>query len=259
MTQSPAAHHEPLHPRKRAIIVGASSGFGAALARRLATEGHDLGLASRRLPELERLAAELKEQHEVRAFAVKHDVKQTERALETLEDLTRRLEGLDLFVYNTGIMHPQDPGRYEPEEDLETLQVNLLGAVAWITPVAQRFARAGEGHIVGVGSIAGERGRRALPAYAASKAGLHTFLEGVRNRVSRHGVSVTTLKPGQIRTAMLDNAARVRGPIDPQRAAALAWRAIRRRKQVAYVPGRWALVALVIRNIPSVVFRRLNL
>lgn len=259
MTQSPSEHHEPLHPRQRAIIVGASSGFGAALARRLAAEGHDLGLASRRLPELERLAAELREQHNVRTFALKHDVKQTEQALTALEELTRRLEGLDLFIYNAGIMYPQDPERYELEEDLETLQVNMLGAVAWITPVAQRFVRAGQGHIVGVGSIAGERGRRALPAYAASKAGLHTYLEGVRNRVTRHGVSVTTLKPGQIRTAMLDNAARVRGPIEPQQAAALAWRAIRKRKQIAYIPGRWALVALVIRNIPSVIFRRLNL
>ena len=188
-----------------------------------------------------------------------HDVKDTGDAFPALEELSRRLEGLDLFIYNAGIMYPQDPDRYEPAEDVETLQVNLVGAAAWISPVAERFARAGQGHIVGVGSIAGERGRRALPAYSASKAGLHTYLEGVRNRVSRHGVTVTTLKPGQIRTAMLEGAAKVRGPIEPAEAADLAWRAIERGTQVAYIPSRWALVGLVIRNIPSFIFRRLNL
>lgn len=249
----------PLQPRRKAIVVGASSGFGAALARRLAAAGWDLGLASRRLPELQRLAAELSEAHGVHVVTRRHDVKRTEEVPAALEELTRQLEGLDLFIYNAGIMYPQNPERYQPEEDLETLRVNLLGAVAWITPVAERFARGGAGQIVGVGSIAGERGRRGLPAYAASKAGLHTYLEAVRNRVSRHGVTVTTLKPGQIRTAMLDGAAKVRGPIEPERAAELAWRAIRSRKQVAYIPGRWALVGLVIRSIPSFVFRRLNL
>lgn len=259
MSEMSAPPQHPLHPRSKAIVIGASSGFGAALARRLAAAGWDLGLASRRLPELERLADELREAHGVHAVVRQHDVKDRSDAAPALEDLTRGLEGLDLFIYNAGIMYPQDPERYEPAEDLETLEVNLLGAVAWITPVAERFARAGEGHIVGVGSIAGERGRRALPAYAASKAGLHTYLEAIRNRVSRHGVTVTTLKPGQIRTSMLEGAAKVRGPIEPDEAADLAWRAIRGGKQVAYIPSRWALVGLVIRSIPSFIFRRLNL
>lgn len=259
MSETPARPQEPLHPRSKAIVIGASSGFGAALARRLAAADWDLGLASRRLPELERLADELRKAHGVHTVVRQHDVKDTDDVLVALEELTRRLEGLDLFIYNAGIMYPQDPDRFEPIEDIETLRVNLVGAAAWITPVAERFVRAGQGHIVGVGSIAGERGRRALPAYSASKAGLHTYLEGVRNRISRHGVTVTTLKPGQIRTAMLEGAARVRGPIEPADAADLAWRAIERGAQIAYIPTRWALIGLAIRNIPSFIFRRLNL
>lgn len=259
MSETSARPQEPLHPRSKAIVIGASSGLGAALARKVAAAGWDVGLASRRRPELERLAEELREAHGVHAVVRQHDVKDSHDVLPALEELTRRLEGLDLFIYNAGIMYPQDPDRYEPIEDLETLQVNLLGAVSWITPVAERFARAGEGHIVGVGSIAGERGRGALPAYAASKAGLHTYLEGVRNRVSRHGVTVTTIKPGQIRTSMLEGAAKIRGPIEPAEAADLAWRAIKAGEQVAYIPARWALVGLVIRNIPSFIFRRLDL
>lgn len=259
MSEIPSQPQQPLHPRKKAIVVGASSGIGAALARRLAAAGHDLGLVSRRLPELERLAQEIREQHGVHVVVFQHDVKQTDEALPALEQLTRQLEGLDLLVYNAGVMYPQDPDRFSVAEDLDTMRVNLLGAVAWLLPAAERFERAGEGQIVGIGSIAGERGRRAMPAYAASKAGLHTYLEALRNRVDRAGVTVTTIKPGQVRTAMLENAAAIRGPIEPERAAELAWRAIRAGKQVAFVPSRWSLIALIIRNIPSFIFRRLNL
>lgn len=176
-----------------------------------------------------------------------------------LESIARDLNGLDLFVYLAGVMFPHDPAAYDTEQDLLTLQVNMLGAIAWCNPVAQRFSRAGQGQIVGLASVAGDRGRRAIPAYSASKAGLETYLEALRNRVSRFGVTVTTIKAGQVDTEMLKNAAAVRGPISPEQAAGLIWQAIRRRKQVAYIPGRWGLIGWVVRHIPSFIFRRLNL
>lgn len=250
---------QPLQPRKRAMIIGASSGFGAALAKELASHGYDLGLISRRLDLLQELCGQIEAGAQVRAFAYAHDVTDVQAVPALLQRAVRDLGGLDLFIYSAGIMYPHDPEAYEPEQDLETLRVNLLGAVAWLNPVAQRFVQAGQGHIVGVGSIAGDRGRRAIPAYAASKAGLHAYLESLRNRVSRFGVRVTTLKPGQMETGMLKGAEKIRRPVRPERAAELAWRAISSGKQQAYIPARWALVALAVRNIPSFVFRRLDL
>lgn len=241
------------------MIVGASSGFGAALARKLAAEGYDLGLLSRRVDRLRELAQELESAGEVRVFTYQHDVKDTDQVPGLLQAAAQDLGRLDLFIYNAGIMYPQDPEVFDADKDIETLEVNLVGAAAWLMPVAHRFARAGEGHIVGVGSIAGERGRRALPGYSASKAGLHTYLEGLRNRLARHGVTVTTLKPGQMRTSMLAGAAKERGPIEVTAAAELAWKAIEAGKQVAYLPARWGLVGLVIRQIPSFIFRRMDL
>lgn len=259
MTKPSPPIQQPLQPRRKAIIVGASRGFGAALAERLAREGFDLALLSRDLGALEELAQDLREQNGQLVNVYQHDVLEFDQVPELFERATRELGGLDLLIYNSGIMDPHDAQAFHPDRDLEMLRVNLLGGVPWLLLAGQRFRQAGSGQIVGVGSIAGERGRRAMPAYSASKAGLHTYLEGLRNRLERHGVVVTTLKPGQIETRMLEGAAQVRNPISPNKAADLAWKAIRGKRRLAYIPGRWALVALVIRIIPSIIFRRLNL
>jgi len=259
LTATEADHQNALLSRPKALLIGASSGIGAALARRLAAEGFDLALVARRMPELEALCGELSQAHGIRALAYAHDVQDTAAAPSLLESIARDLEGLDLFVYVAGVMFPHDPDAYDTENDLLTLKVNTLGAIAWCNPVTLRFVRAGQGQIVGLGSIAGDRGRRAIPAYSASKAALETYLEALRNRVTRSGVTVTTIKAGQVDTDMLKNAAAVRGPVSAERAADMIWRAIRLRKQVVYIPGRWALIGWVVRHIPSFIFRRLNL
>lgn len=249
----------PLKPESTVMIVGASMGFGAALAAAAASRGFHLALLSRQQSRLEELAQDLRRQHGVKVFTYQHDVKDFQQAPTLLQAAARDLGSLDFFIYNAGLMYQQGANRFYPEEEVETIQVNLAGAAAWLMPVADRFVRAGQGHLVAVGSIAGERGRAGLPAYAASKAGLHTYMEALRNRVSRHGVVVTTLKPGQMETSMLERTDKIRGPIAVERAAELAWRAILRGKQVAYIPARWWLVGLIVRNIPSFIFRRMSL
>ncbi len=249
----------PLEPRKTAIIVGASSGIGAALARRLARAGYGLALLARREDKLQALCSELNTGGQTRALAYRHDVRDSGAVPALLQQIVSDLGGLDLFIYNAGVMFPNDAEVYNVEQDHLTFEVNTLGAIAWLSPVAERFQRAAGGHIVGIGSIAGIRGRAGIPAYTASKAALHTYLEGLRNRLASHGVTVTTIKPGQVQTDMLKYADKVRGPVSAEQAAELIWRAIDARKQSVYIPFKWTLIALVIRHIPSFVFRRLNL
>jgi short-subunit dehydrogenase len=249
----------PASSARTAIIIGASSGVGAALARRLAREGYALGLIARRIDRLQDLCDELTSAYYIRAFAYQHDVVNLAAVPALFDRIVNDLGGLDLLIYCAGVLYPNDPTMYDADQDQFIFQVNLIGAATWINPVAQRFQQRHAGHIVGIGSIAGDRGRRGMPAYTASKAGLHTYLEGMRNRLWRDGVTVTTIKLGQVDTDMLKDADRHRSPITPERAADLIWRAIRQRKQTVYVPWWWGPIGLAVRHLPSVIFRRLSL
>ena len=107
------------------------------------------------------------------------------------------------------------------------LETNLLGAVAWLNQAARLFERMGGGQIVGISSIAGERGRVAGPVYNTSKAALNTYLEALRNRLTRHGVNVLTVRPGFVQTELLKNSPKTFWVISPEQAADDIWHAIR--------------------------------
>lgn len=243
---------------RRAIIVGASSGIGAALAERLAHEGFDLALVARRDDRLAEVADAIKatiERAVVRTIA--HDVRRVEEVPELFARLVEELHGLDLIVYAAGAMAPLGPDEYDTETDRELVETNLLGAIAWLNEAAGWLGVAGRGSLVGVSSLAGERGRRGNPAYGAAKAGLTAYLEALRNRLAPHGVHVLTVKPGYVRTRMLEGQSRLFWVSSPEQAAERIWTGIRRRRQTIFVAPRWRLVAWVVRAIPSWLFRRL--
>ena len=249
----------PLEPRQKAIVLGASSGIGEAIARRLAREGYDVALLARRGDRLQVICDEINESGFGMARAYVHDVLMTDQIQGLYRRITSELGGLDLFVYAAGVMFPVSDNLHEPDHDTLVLQVNLIGAVLWLSLVSERFLHAGTGHIVGIGSVAGYRGRRGAPAYAASKAGLHTYLEGLRNRIAHDSVSVTTVVVGQVATEMLKNTDRILRPISILEAAELIWRGIDGRRQTVFVPAWWAPIALIVRHLPSFVLRRLNI
>ncbi len=251
---NPPVNH-PLEPRRRAIVVGASSGLGAALVRLLATRRYHVAAVARR----EAYLAELRDsvgRDAVRAYV--HDVTEYEQVPMLFDQITQDLGGLDLIIYAAAVQPPVALHEYNFEKDEAMVRTNLLGAIAWLNQAALRFERARSGQIVGISSIAGDRGRVGNPVYNTSKAGLDTYLEALRNRVSRYGVGVTTIKPGFVDTELLKNAPKTFWVISPEEAAERTYDAILRRRQLAYVPPRWRLVSLVVSSIPSAIFRRLN-
>jgi len=239
-----------------ALVVGASSGIGAALARRLAAGGARVAMVARREDRLRELVESLGGGDRARAWV--HDVRNRDEIPGLFEEICRWLGGLDLMVYAAGISHRVAFTEYDTAKDVETIEVNLLGAIAWINPAAARFGRLGRGTIVGSGSIAGDRGRVGAPAYNTSKAGLHTYLEAVRNRIARTGARVVTIKPGFVETAMTEGLPGLFWVIPPDRAAEVILKKARRGVVTAYVPARWRLVSWVVRAIPSRIFRRLK-
>ncbi len=251
----------PLKPRRRAIVVGASSGIGAALAQKLAHEGYSVALLARREKPLKDLCEKInKASGEIRARYYVHNVTDYATIPNLLQHIVNDLGGLDLFIYNSGIQNFVRLDEFNFAADLETLEINTIGAIAWLNPVAAMFQAMKAGHIVGISSVAGDRGRVGAPAYNTSKAALTTYLEALRNRLTRLGVTVSTVKPGFVETQILKAA----GPkrtfwlITPEQAANGIWNAIKARKQTVYVPGQWRFLMLVIRHIPSFIFRKLS-
>lgn len=251
----------PLIPRKKAILVGAAGGIGAQVARRLAREGYVLALLDRNEEILEKLCNEINQSYgETRAVSYEHNVTDYERVPEMFRRIVADLGGLDLFVYVAGVIYFPTIDEFNFTEDYKMVEVNLLGGMAWMSQVAPVFQSMKGGQIVGVSSVAGDRGRVSNPGYNTSKAGFTCYLEALRNRLTRHGVNVLTIKPGMVKTQMLDlpNAPKPMLAVTPEQAADGIWNAIQKRKQVAYVGGIWRWVMLVLTHIPSIIFRRLS-
>lgn len=260
MTEPPkSVPATPLKPQRRGIIIGASAGLGAALARRLAREGYSLALLARNEGNLNTICNEINAngQH---ARAYVHDISEYDKVPALLSRIVADLGGLDLVVFVAGVNYP--PGgidKYHFANDRKMIEINLIGAMAWLTPVAEMFQAAKAGQIVGISSVAGDRGRVGNPGYNTSKAGLTTYLEALRNRLTRHGVNVLTVKPGFMKTKML-KAAQGATPfaIEPEKAVDDIVRAMKKRKQMIYTPSLWRWIMLVIQHIPSFIFRRLS-
>jgi decaprenylphospho-beta-D-erythro-pentofuranosid-2-ulose 2-reductase len=244
-------------PWQRAIVVGASSGIGEALARHLAAGGCRVALVARRAAELARVRDAIVAAGG-RADVHPHDVTRTDDVARVFAAACADLRGLDLVVYAAGIMPRIAPDEYGFAVDDAVVRVNLLGAMAWLDETAVRFAAARAGTIVGISSVAGDRGRRGNPAYHASKAALDTFLESLRNRVARLGVRVVTVKPGPVDTPMTKGMDRLPLLISADAAAAQLLAAAARGTNVAYVPATWRPIMFVLRNIPSAIFRYLE-
>lgn len=241
------------HRFQRALIVGASSGMGKEIARQLAASGAQVALVARRAEELQALASELGE----RARAYPLDATCYEQIPQSFQDICRDLGGLDVIVYAAGVMPRIAETEYNFDKDRAMVEVNVLGAIAWINEAAQRFAAAGSGTIVGIGSVAGDRGRRGQPVYCTSKAALETYLEAIRNRVGAKGVTVVTIKPGPVFTPMTEGLEKMPMAIHADVAARQILQAAAAGKRVAYVPGKWRLVMGILKAIPSPLFQKL--
>jgi short-subunit dehydrogenase len=259
MEETPIHQDMPLTPRPRAIVIGASSGIGLALTHQLTKKGYLVAALARREEALQDLCTQINQDTgEEQAFPYPHDVTDFREIPGLFQRLLRDLQHIDLIIYSAGAMQNVEISEYNFEKDLEAVKVNLLGAMAWLGQAAALFDKAGRGSLVGISSVAGDRGRVRNPGYNASKAGLDAYLEGLRNRLTRKGVHVLTVKPGFVDTPMLEGAERAFWVISPEEAADRILKAVHQKKQQVYLPARWRLMMFAVRNTPSVIFRRLS-
>ena len=237
---------------KKAIVVGASSGIGRALAEVLAANGYEVGLASRRLELLSELASRLP----TRSYVRELDVERPETARRLLAELIAEMGGVDVIVLSSGVT--TRGGTWEDE--LRVVRVNVAGFVALASLAMSHFLEQGRGHLVGLSSVSALRAASVSSAYSASKAFVSRYLEGqsVRADSSEADVCVTDVKPGFVDTPMTEGEEGLFWVAPVEVAARQIYTAIRRRRRHVYVTRRWRLVAWLMRLIPYPLLVRLT-
>lgn len=232
---------------KHAIVVGASSGIGLELVKQLTASGCKVAGVARRAERLEGMPGVL---------AFKHDVTQYDEVPALFQEITKQLGGLDLIIYASGVMPAVGGQEYNFEKDRQMIEVNVLGCIAWLNQAAIRMENTKSGSIVAIGSVAGDRGRSGQPVYNTSKAAVATYMEALRNRISRYGVKVVTVKPGPTKTEMTESL-HMRGAMDAADVASIILRKSRKTGE-HYVKFTHRVFFWIIRSFPSPIFRKLH-
>jgi short-subunit dehydrogenase len=237
---------------RNAIIIGASSGIGLALAFDLSRRGYTLGLAARRLELLNEIAGKLS----TGAVTCSLDVTEPDAAMEQLRTLILELGSVELFIISSGTGH-ENP-RLEWESEKQTIETNALGFAAIANVAAKHLELRGSGTIVGISSIAAIRGNGDAPAYGASKAFVSHYLAALRHKFAKLGSKVIVLdvQPGFVDTPM----AKGNGLFwvaSPEKASAQILKAVDRHRTHVYVTRRWRLIAWLLRLLPNALYNRM--
>jgi short-subunit dehydrogenase len=243
----------------RVVVVGATDGLGRALAEVWASRTFWVTLVGRNPEKLDGVVADLRSRFPgATVNGVVADMCDDARAEPAFEEAIARSGHCDVFVYNAGEMRPGDGVTSVFDDDRSVLQVNVVAAVHWLGLAANYFRAAGKGTLVGISSIAGDRGRKGNVTYCASKAALTAYLEGLRNRLAPFGVQVTTVKPGFVRTRMTEGKKGVFWDVPADVAARTIADRVARGDESFYVYRRWGLVALAMRLVPRFLFKRVG-
>lgn len=226
------------------LLTGASSGIGEGLAIELAKKGAALGLAARRRELLEELKNRCEEAGG-RAIALPCDVTDAAAVEDRVGEMLREFGRIDVAIANAGIGGNNAETRaYDPAAVKKLIDINLLGAVHMIHAVLPTMKERGSGHLVAISSLAGFRGLPKSAAYAASKAAMTVFFESVRLDTARHGIDVTIIQPGFIKTPLTSGRkAKMPYLMELEDAIPHFMRAIEKKKRFAAFP--WQLATFV--------------
>ena len=239
------------------LILGARSDIGKSIAHKLASLGHPVQLAARHMDNLDADRIDIELRHKVTVTLHEFDA----LAIDTHEAFVEALPQLpQIAVCAVGLMGQQADNEREIEAAVRVMRSNYEGPASILAVLANRFEERGNGTLVGISSLAGDRGRATNYVYGSAKAGFTAFLSGLRNRLAKHGVHVVTVLPGFVATQMtesMDLPAKLTA--QPSEVADAIARAVERKKNVIYVRPVWRIIMLIIRNIPEQVFKGMKI
>ena len=242
----------------KVAFLGATKGMGRALARLMAERGDALFLLGRDRQDLEKSARDL----EVRAGAGQVgsalcDLERPETFVPALKAAEEALAGLETVVVTAGVFHPQEDLEADTAKALRLLEINFSRTVAFCEQARKRLLQRG-GTLCVFSSVAGDRGRKPVAIYGASKAGLSVYLEALDHKYRSQGLITVCVKPGFVKTSMTAGLEPPPFAGEPVAVAKRVLRAIDRGQPVVYAPGIWRWIMLVIRLLPRFVMRRVG-
>jgi decaprenylphospho-beta-D-erythro-pentofuranosid-2-ulose 2-reductase len=241
------------------LLVGASSGIGRSLAREFAAHGHNLVLAGRDTDDLERSATDLRVRFGVDAKPAFVDALDESKYQSFFDDCVAKAGG---SLSGLVLAHGSLPLQEKVQQDLalveETIDTNFTSFAALLTLGANELEKHNRGFICVISSVAGDRGRPSNYVYAAAKAGTTAFLQGLRARMHKVGVTVLTVKPGFVDTAMIWGKPGVFLVASPRRVSREIYDAVATGKSEIYTPGFWRYIMFMVKSIPEGMFKRMR-
>ena len=247
------------HGPKKILVLGATSGIAEATCRIWAGQGARLFLVARNADKLAAVAADLRTRGASYVDTAVADLDDTAQHPSLLAHAVNSLTGMDVAYLAHGILGEQPQAERDFNHAAQILHTNFMAPVSLLTWLANYCVQRHAGVLAVISSVAGDRGRKSNYLYGSSKAGLSAFLGGLRNRVDREGVTVLTIKPGPVKTAMTTGMKGSEKFADVNAVAKSIVAAIDARKDTLYVPFQWQPIMFVIRNIPESIFKKLNL
>ena len=245
----------------RTLILGAKSVIAHALATQLARAGSDLVLAARQCHELQPFASDLNLRAGRRIDLLEFDILSSQGDSGFADEVRSKFGEFELVILVVGYLGQHQEAIGGDLEELERImETNFTGAARVLSELANYLeGRGTTGGIIGISSVAGDRGRQSNYLYGAAKGGLAIFLQGLRNRLASTVVHVMTVKPGFVDTPMTENLEGLFLVASPERVARDILRAYEKKRDILYTPWFWRYIMLVIKCLPERVFKRLKL
>jgi short-subunit dehydrogenase len=242
------------------LILGATSAVAQAYARRRAAKGYDFVLAGRRSGRLAAIAADLRASGAASAETIVLDLASIDGIEAQMRNICAQLGEPDEVVIAYGVLGDQASAEHEPAQARALIDSNFTSAAIWLLALLKDRL---EGHkltVVGIGSVAGDRGRASNFIYGSAKAGFDRFLEGLAHKYDGSSIRIIRVKPGFVDTPMTA-AIEKGGPLwaNPDQVAADIERAVEKGWRIVYTPWFWWPIMMIIRHLPWFVFRRLKI
>lgn len=248
-----------MKPSRKILVLGATSAIARATALAFARRGDNVYLAARDTDEVSRIASDLALRCQATILSGYFDATDTDTHELFIRKVVDDLGGLDGVVFAAGSMAEQTEAAKDFSLVKTMVQVNYLGAMSVLNQCASYLKNQRSGFIIGISSVAGDRGRQSNYYYGSTKSAFTVFLAGLRNALQPAGVHVMTVKPGFVDTAMTYGVNGMFLVASPDVVGERIAQAVDKKRDIVYLPWFWRYIMLIIRFIPESIFKRLKL